>query len=300
MGKILRIDVNNTSNGNNYAIPITNPYYNNNQGWREEIWTWGMRNPWRFSFDPVTHKQWCGDVGQDAYEEIDILYGGNNYGWRIMEGFHCYNPANNCDSTDLTIPIWEYPHTNGNCSITGGYVYRGSLAPALTGKYIYADYCTGRVWALTYDSVNATSNALLVTAGFPISTFGVDQNNELYVCKYGIGAAIYKFNPQAIGVQKISDKIPDKFYLYQNYPNPFNPNTTIKFDIPRYENMTSVNVTLDIYNYTGQKISSLLNSQLVPGSYEVQWGSSNYATGVYFYRLLVNGNEIAKKMVLAK
>jgi glucose/arabinose dehydrogenase len=299
--KMLRIDINTTSGGNNYSIPTSNPYYQNSQGWRQEILAYGLRNPWRFSFDSVNNKMWCGDVGQNLYEEIDIVQSGNNYGWSVMEGFHCYNPPSGCDSTGMTPPIWEYPHTGGNCSITGGYVYRGSSVPFLDGKYIYGDYCTGNIYVLTYDFINPATNQLIVQASFPVSTFGVDQNREIYICRYGFNASIYKFNPYPIGIQINSNQIPSKFNLYQNFPNPFNPTTEIKFDIPDFNNNSGgVNVKLEIFNYDGQLVSTPVNANLSTGSYSVNWVATNQPSGVYIYRIIFNGQEISKKMVLVK
>ncbi len=179
LGKILRIDVDNPSGGLNYGIPPTNPFVGNTQGWREEIYSYGMRNPWRFSFDPVTSKLWCGDVGQNAWEEIDTITSGGNYGWRCYEGNHEYNMTG-CTGTDYLFPIWEYSHSNG-CSITGGFVYRGNRRPELTGTYIYGDYCSRSVWSLDYSGVNL-SNDLIGTAPSSILSFGIDMNNELYIC----------------------------------------------------------------------------------------------------------------------
>ena len=191
LGKILRIDVNCTSDSKNYCIPSENPFTGNTQGYKEEIYAYGLRNSWRFSFDPVTGWLWAGDIGQDDWEEIDIIEKGKNYGWRIMEGNHCYNPSSDCDTSGLILPIWEYGHNdNGNCSITGGYVYRGSQFPELYGKYIYGDYCSGSIWTLSYDGTNTATNKLLLTADIEISSFGIDKDNELYICD--LNGKVYK------------------------------------------------------------------------------------------------------------
>jgi glucose/arabinose dehydrogenase len=192
LGKILRINVDSAAATTNYAIPPDNPFKGNTQGYREEIYAWGMRNPWRFSQDPVTGQTWVGDVGQDDWEEVDVLQKGLNYGWRTMEGTHCYNPRTGCDETGLTLPIKDYPHASGDCSITGGYVYRGKNRPDLVGAYIYGDYCTGRIWMLRYQDGQVTTDSLLIQAPFEISSFGVDQENELYVCNYS-GGTIHRF-----------------------------------------------------------------------------------------------------------
>jgi glucose/arabinose dehydrogenase len=123
LGKILRIDVRDLAAAGNYKIPVDNPFVDTAGAW-SEIWAYGLRNPWRFSFDRETGLLWCGDVGQNRWEEIDIITRGANYGWNIMEGFHCYSPATGCDQSGLTLPIVEYDRSKG-CSVTGGYVYRG-------------------------------------------------------------------------------------------------------------------------------------------------------------------------------
>jgi glucose/arabinose dehydrogenase len=192
LGKILRIDVDNKSNGKNYSIPNDNPFRGNNNGYREEIFAYGLRNVWRFSFDKM-NRLWAGDVGQDKWEEINIIESGMNYGWRIMEGNHCYNPETDCDTTGLISPILEYGHDDmGGFSITGGFVYNGTSAPGLINKYIYADFVNGRVWKLEFVN-NKVSNRLLIDSDFAISTFGLDENNELYFADYKRDGKLYKF-----------------------------------------------------------------------------------------------------------
>ena len=192
LGSILRIDVNKKSTGKNYSIPNDNPFKNNNMNYREEIFAYGLRNVWRFSFDK-NNTLWAGDVGQNAWEEIDIIQKGENYGWRIMEGLHCFNPNNNCDTTGLVLPIWEYGHdVSGGFSITGGFVYSGQLAPALKDKYIYADYVVGKIWVLEYKNGKVV-NKILKDTDFAISTFGVDENKELYFADYRREGKLYKF-----------------------------------------------------------------------------------------------------------
>ena len=191
LGTILRIDVNRREGGNNYAIPSDNPFVGNAEGNREEIYAYGLRNPWRFSFDSKTDQLWTGDVGQNRAEEINIITKGGNYGWRTMEGFICFNPANSCDQEGLILPILEYTHTNGDRSITGGFVYRRSEVTELMGKYIYADFVSGRVWSLDFSDLDNSVNTELMRANFSISSFGIDQSNELYLC--GFDGKIYRF-----------------------------------------------------------------------------------------------------------
>ncbi|MEO8665314.1 MAG: PQQ-dependent sugar dehydrogenase [Ignavibacteria bacterium] len=188
LGKILRINVDSASGGRNYSIPVTNPFYNNTDGWRQEIYAYGFRNPWRFSIDHQTNTLWLGDAGQFLFEEIDLVKNGKNYGWNKMEGFHCYPDTTLCDTTGkgFTMPVWEYRHTHqtpsGNAVVCGP-LYRGSLIPELYGKVIYGDYGDGSISALSYDGVNPTTSQLLVDTNFNIASFGEDQYKELYVCR---------------------------------------------------------------------------------------------------------------------
>ncbi|MEO8209494.1 MAG: PQQ-dependent sugar dehydrogenase [bacterium] len=198
-GKVLRLNVDSASQGRNYSIPPTNPFYNNTQGFKEEIYAYGFRNNWKFCFDFPTNRLWLADVGEQLWEEIDLIENGKNYGWNKMEGFHCYSspPPYICDTAGrgFTRPIWEYQHdtggTNNSGSITGGYVYRGNAHPELYGQYIYGDFVTGKVWALNYNGTNVTSNIKLLDTNINIVTFGVDESKEFYFCNYDPGV-IYK------------------------------------------------------------------------------------------------------------
>ena len=190
LGKILRIDVDKKSKENNYAIPDDNPFKGNDYGNKEEIFAFGLRNVWRFSFDK-DGKLWGADVGQDKWEELNLIEKGKNYGWRIMEGNHCFNPENDCDTMGLVHPIWEYQHNDmGGFSITGGFVYSGKLIPGLKGKYIYADYVVGKIWTLEYLN-GKVNNRLFIDTDYLISTFGVDEHDELYFTDHNRGK-LYK------------------------------------------------------------------------------------------------------------
>jgi hypothetical protein len=199
LGKILRIDVNNKQGSLNYAIPPDNPFKGNTSGYREEIYSYGMRNPWRFSFDLPNGLLWAADVGQDLYEEIDLITKGGNYGWRCYEGFHEFN-LSDCNGTDYIKPIWEYKHDmdGGDC-ITGGFVYRGHDALEFTGLYVYADYVVGKIWTLKLDGTTV-KNSLRFQTKYAISTFGIDENKELYFTDYPNGM-IYKFKDLPVNVK---------------------------------------------------------------------------------------------------
>lgn len=202
LGKIIRIDVNSPQAPLNYGIPADNPFVDStNVNIRKEIYAWGLRNTWRFSFDSVTGRLWAGDVGQGAWEEVDIIQNGKNYGWRCYEGTHPYD-LSGCNGT-YEVPIWEYPHSSvGGYSITGGYVYRGQNVPELVGKYIYGDYVSRNVWSLEYDEVNPTVNSQITQAPGPITSFGIDEDQELYLVSFN--GKIYKFIPSAVPVELIS------------------------------------------------------------------------------------------------
>jgi len=200
LGKILRIDVENAAT---YRVPASNPFVNRS-GAAPEIWAWGLRNPWRFSFDRVTGDLWIADVGQDKFEEIDFQpatsIGGENYGWHRMEGFHCYDPSTNCNDGTLTLPVLEYSHDDGSCSVTGGYRYRGALYPRLYGTYFYGDFCTGKMWGATASGSGFTSR-LLTDTTMQITTFGEDVNGELYVADYRTGT-IYQVTDAEPGLPR--------------------------------------------------------------------------------------------------
>jgi uncharacterized repeat protein (TIGR03806 family) len=179
-GNILRIDVDKAEGGNNYAIPPDNPFVLPLGGERPEIYAWGIRNAWRFSFDTVTGYLWLGDVGQKAWEEIDIVVKGGNYGWNIMEGFDCYPPqVTNCDKEGLVLPVAVYP-TSGKGSVTGGYVYRGSKVPALYGTYLWADYEQKTLYRYRYGEEDPPDAPTMVTPT-RIAAFGQDAAGEVYL-----------------------------------------------------------------------------------------------------------------------
>jgi hypothetical protein len=178
LGKILRINVDLPSQNRNYSIPQDNPYFGNTLGYKEEIYAYGFRNPWRFSFDTPTGRLWVGDVGQDQREEIDLVEKGKNYGWNIMEGTLTYSSGN---QVGLELPIWEYNHSEGS-AVIGGYLYHGSNLTALNSWYIYGDYGSGKIWALQYNAGVQPTNSLLIDTDLNISSFGVDEHNELYLC----------------------------------------------------------------------------------------------------------------------
>lgn len=182
LGAILRINVN---SGKPYALPTDNPFLKN-ADIKPEIWAYGLRNPWRFSFDRQLGLLYAGDVGQDRYEEIDLIQRGGNYGWNIMEGRHCYAPSQGCTAKGLILPLIEYPRNQG-ISVTGGFVYRGTKYPRWQGTYFYGDFGSGRIWGLKYSNGKVIENRLWLKSALNISAFGEDHQGELYVIDYGSG-----------------------------------------------------------------------------------------------------------------
>jgi glucose/arabinose dehydrogenase len=204
LGKMLRIDVDHTSTGKNYRAPSSNPYVGRSGA--DEVWSRGLRNPWRWSFDMPTRRLFIGDVGQNRYEEVDRSNPGtkpagwaSNYGWRQLEGNVCYNPSSGCVKTGKVMPLVAYGHVvsgTDNCAITGGYVYRGSASPVLVGGYLYGDYCSGRIWVVDASAAKPATGTLVHDAGVAptmlISSFGQDEAGELYVCD--LGGSIYQIS----------------------------------------------------------------------------------------------------------
>lgn len=196
LGSILRIDVDKTQGRRNYAIPKDNPFVGQEKLARGEIWAYGVRNIWRLSFDRETGTCWAGDVGQNLWEEIDIIQRGGNYGWNFRESKHDFGFYDVGPNKQFIEPIWEYHHDVGK-SITGGNVYRGKKVSQLKGYYLYADYVAGKIWALKYDAAAAkvTENRSLESRNLPIITFGEDEQGEVYCSTEQGGGIIFRFEP---------------------------------------------------------------------------------------------------------
>jgi hypothetical protein len=293
LGSMLRIDVDSRTGMLNYGIPSDNPYVGNPSGYREEIWAYGFRNPWRYSFDWTTGWLWVADVGQNAWEEVDVVEKAGNYGWNIMEGNHCY-PSPPCDMTGLELPIWEYNHPGGaSRSVTGGYVYRGVILQELVGKFVYAEYVTGEVWAVAYDGVNPAVNDTLLTAPFSVSSFGVDENNNLFLLNY-FGGSIWRFLPTVAGVPEL---VEPRGALSQNSPNPFNPETSIEFTLRE-----AGDARIDVYDVQGRLLAHLASGRYDAGRHRVTWRANDVvSSGIYFYGLRFNGELIdTRRMLLLK
>ncbi len=185
LGKLLRIAV---SCNDTFSVPADNPFVAQPSP-TNEIWALGLRNPFRFSFDRLNGRLFVGDVGQDRFEEVDIIQKGKNYGWNVMEGNQCFSPPSGCNMTGLELPIFTYDHSQGDDAVIGGYVYRGARISSLVGTYVFGDFISGRIWGLTQDAQGNWSRTpqLLSTAANDISSFGQDQAGEIYVVRYSSG-----------------------------------------------------------------------------------------------------------------
>jgi glucose/arabinose dehydrogenase len=179
-----------------YAVPADNPYVNDDKV-RNEIWLYGLRNPWRFSFDRLTGDLFIADVGQFGWEEINFLEAGSpaglNYGWDILEGSHCYN-RDECETEGYIMPVAEYSHQEGGCAVTGGYIYRGPQFPELTGNYFFADYCSGKVWSLARQESGQWLTTELLDTDELFSSFGEDRMGELYILGF-VSGVVFRLQP---------------------------------------------------------------------------------------------------------
>lgn len=290
LGKLLRIDVDNTSNGNNYAIPSTNPYLNDgNVNTLPEIWAYGLRNPWRFSFDKAIGDLWIADVGQGTYEEINMTSyttPGLNYGWRCYEGAnHPYNTSDCPPESSTTRPIAEYSH-NGDgafkCSITGGFRYRGSLYPSLTGLYFFADYCSDEIGVLTPNGADWSMAFPQQYSNKGWTTFGEDNTGELYIAGLESGE-VFKIVDTSLNIEDLN-----KLNINM-YPNP--TNNLINFNISQLKNpLKSIKIS-DIHGKQ-IKLTTSINNPLTT------LNVNNLAYGIYFIELTdSNGVKEIKKLI---
>ncbi len=280
LGKILRIDVH---GGDPYSVPESNPFVSE-PGYLPEIWATGLRNPWRFSFDRLTGDLWLADVGQDRYEEVNFQeaasMGGENYGWDCKEGLHKFETDNCTPAEALSNPIAEYTHDGFDCTVVGGFVYRGSLYPNMMGKYFYADYCSGRFRTI-FKVGDFWHNVLLIEEEpFQYVTFGEDMNGEIYVADIEEGE-IYKLIDTTAA--RMGSVVDDQNTVL--FPNPSDGQFNVRWIAS--ESGTS---TIKIFNTFGQELSeettatntginlwSYSNSKLLPGSYVLTITTNNAA-----------------------
>ncbi len=250
LGKLLRIDVNNSSASNPYAIPADNPFVGN-ASVRDEIWAYGLRNPWKFSFDSANDDLWIADVGQNAREEINqapSTAAGLNYGWRCYEGNSSYNLSGCPSSSTMTFPVSEYSHSGGRCSITGGYVYRGSTYPNLVGSYLFGDVCSQEIGYLKFE--NGSWNSTFESFSGNWVAFGEDINGELYVSN--LSGSIFKISDALLSIDENTQN------TISIYPNPANTVLNIDFFGTAITNSTTIN----IFDIQGKLIKSILKDNI--------------------------------------
>lgn len=308
LGKMLRIDV---MHGYPYSIPPDNPFFNDpDPGIRQEIWDYGFRNPYRWSFDRLTGDLWIADVGQNLYEEIDFepdtCRGGKNYGWRLMEGDSCYNPPSGCDTlTGLVRPIHVYDHNTG-CSVTGGAVYRGSAISGLQGAYFFADYCSDSIWSLRYDGTKTDfrdRTAELGSGVGDIAAIGQDGFGELYLVDRGVSTStsageIYKIVGTETGVEPGARPI--GFTLTDARPNPFSSSTRVDATLTR-----GGKLVVEVVAPSGRLLRRLASGTRPPGSYPFEWDGRDQAgraarSGTYWIRVTLDGQVIARQVSLVR
>lgn len=290
LGKVLRLDVDNPSGGMNYGIPPDNPYADNEQGWREEIFARGLRNPWRLTIDRETGDVWVGNVGENTWEEVEHVAAGGNYGWPIMEGPECapFGPPD-CDQTGLTPPVWAYSHEVG-LSITGGYVYRGTKIPALQGKYVFADFATYKVWYINRD--NPSSAELLLPEQYNVTTFGEDLEGELYFNRF-IGGKIYKITPGPGATDAEGAALPETVAL-RVYPNPIRDAATVEFS------GADARVRLTLFDLLGREVAVLYDGYGSATTQRVGFSTRGLAPGVYVLRMEAGAGVQTQKVSIVR
>ena len=279
LGKMLRIDIDNTEGSTNYAVPSNNPFVGDPNA-LDEIWSYGLRNPWRFSFDSETDELWIGDVGQGSIEEIDRAaagISGQNYGWRCYEGYQEYNTSGCPNQSELTFPVAEYSHSGGNCSVTGGYVYRGEIYENFLGIYFYADFCSGEIG--TIDQSNNQINHGSYDGSWV--SFGEDKNKELYIIdNFG---SIYKIEGNILSTTDFN------INTVSIYPNPASNNLNVK------SSNNSFIKNISIYDLKG----SIALTKNISGLTETNISINSLQTGIYMVKVSsAKGTSIIKKLIV--
>jgi len=283
LGKLLRIDVNNSTVSNPYAIPADNPFVGNASA-RDEIWAYGLRNAWKFSFDSTNNDLWIADVGQNAREEINQVShtaAGLNYGWRCYEGNNGFNLSGCPNSNTLTFPVSEYAHTGGRCSITGGYVYRGSVYPNLIGKYFFADVCTQEVGYLNFD--NGIWNSTFETFSGGFVAFGEANNGELYIST--LGGNIFRLTDALLSIEESS------LNSVSIFPNPAKNILNLDFSNLAHDSSIEIN----IYDLQGKIVMSKFRTENPINTIDI----SALQNGFYILKIQTeNATQLTKKFVI--
>ena len=294
LGKVLRLDVDRSSGGRAYGIPPDNPFVGNDSGWREEIFAYGFRNPWRMSIDTVTGEIWLGDVGEATWEEVNLVQAGRNYGWPIMEGPECLGGGEACNQTDLVPPVYAYGRDDG-MSITGGYVYRGTRIPELYGKYVFADFGSWNFWTLDATEPEIGASLLLDRTYLNLSSFGVDSEGELYAVPY-FGGAIYRFGRVSTSPSRPEPRLPFASILDPPYPNPAVAEVRIAFQAEH-----AAHARLALYDMLGRRITTIFEGVVPPSvRREVAFDTNGLAAGVYVCRMEIGDEIQVRKLVVAR
>ena len=289
LGSLLRIDVDRQESGLAYGIPPGNPFVGT--PFRKEIFAYGLRNPWRFSFDRETGDLWLADVGQNQYEEIDLIVSGGNYGWNTMEANDCYSPSSGCDRSGLLLPVFAYRHgTSTGRSVTGGFVYRGSRLERLVGVYVYADFVSGRIWGLSEGEDGTYVNSPVKESGLNVSAFGEDASGELYFLSFD--GRIYRFvggdstgsgNEQPGGM-------PD---LIRTFPNPMTTTGTIELELAR-----PGNARVNVYDSLGRRVTTIVDTHLDAGRHIIEISGKDLSPGAYYVALRTSEGVTSKKIIV--
>lgn len=304
LGSILRLDVHGGGSapdcggaGARYTVPAANALADGPGGACDEIWAYGLRNPWRFSFDRATGQMWLADVGQNLWEEVNVGQNGANYGWNTYEGTRCFDgPCEDPPPAELVFPIWEYAHEEGGhfqgCSITGGYVYRGPAAPELEGRYVYGDYCSGTVWALRTAASGVENEQLEIGPFSGLTSFGEDAAGELYVVQSS--GEIHRIVGGAVAVAEPA--VPGQgLRLGPAAPNPFADATTLPLHLA-----APAPVRVAVYDVLGREVAVLHDGPLPAGDHAVGLDASALAPGLYVVRAEGGGGVRARRVVRAR
>lgn len=292
LGKLLRIDIDNPAPPLNYSVPADNPFVGNTDGFREEIYAYGLRNMFKFSFDRETGRLWGADVGQNAFEEVNEITLGGNYGWRIREGANCYNPSTNCQTAGLIDPVYQYAHPpGGGRSVTGGLVYRGARTPDLVGEYLFADYIVGDVWALDL-SASPVTRRTVAPAGFGLIAFAEDAEGEVYILNQG--GSILRFVSTPVSGEAAAPAEAPALRLAS--ANPFTGRTTIELT-PAASGDARVTLT----DVLGRRVAVLHDGAVTAGERRrLVVNGSGLAPGVYLVRLDADGATSFLRIVRAQ
>lgn len=288
LGSIVRIDIDRVESGLQYGIPPDNPFVGTQ--FSDEIFAYGLRNPWRFSFDTETGDLWTGDVGQGSFEEIDVVEIGGNYGWNTMEGSSCFSPSSGCDRTGLVLPVHVYQHgSSTGRSVTGGFVYRGDRIPELAGTYVYGDFVSGRIWGLS-QGPDGLSNTLINSEGRNISSFGTDAEQRLFILSFD--GRVYRFEG-GMGTgsaDELPDSVPQGVTVY---PNPTDDFATLRFTLSE-----PANSTVDLFDVTGRLVTRVLDANLAAGEHRISLAVDQLPSGAYYSTVTTSGGQSSAKIVV--